>query len=140
MNKFNRFSLLAVISLLLLSGCTQNQSSPQRHANHFIMATANDSSDANFRMNKADSSRMITPFFEQFWQQGRKDRDAGVSREEVEQRLKYFHSNEFTNEIRGKSRFAGTDYNQDPPVSSRWRKEMSQAVSETYMDGYNGVK
>jgi hypothetical protein len=140
LNKLVRFSVIAVFPFLLLSGCAQNQSSAQRHANHFIMATANDSSGPNFRLNTADSARMATPFFEQFWQQGKKDRDAGLAKTDIAQRIKNFQSEAFTNEVRGKSRFAGSDYNQDGSVSSLWRKEMSAAVSASYMDGYNGVK
>lgn len=104
------------------------------------MVTANDSTGPNFRTNTADSTRMMTPFFEQFWQQGRKDRDAGLAKKDIEQRINYFHSEEFTHVVRGKSRFAGTDYNHDSSISPLWRREMSAAVSASYMDGYNGIK
>ncbi|ADU72700.1 Exc2 family lipoprotein [Pantoea sp. At-9b] len=127
---------IAALSLLLLSGCAQTDSSAKRHAIKFVYTV--EDSDPNFMMNRADSIRMATPFFEQFWQLGKKDRTQGISSADAQKRVSYFHSDEFIKSISGTSRFAGKEYKDNASLSPRWRNNMSEAVAQTYMDGYLG--
>ncbi|WP_313686257.1 Exc2 family lipoprotein [Pantoea sp.] len=131
----NTLAISAIaLSLVFLSSCTQSDNSAKRHAIHFVHTV--DDNDPNFRMNKADSIRLMTPFFEQFWQQGKKDREAGLTATDIQQRVNYYRSDEFIKSIHGTSQFAGKEYKEN--VSPHWRENMAKAISETYMDGFEG--
>ncbi|EHV81421.1 entry exclusion protein 2 [Escherichia coli DEC7C] len=45
-----------------------------------------------FSTQKADTTRMMVPFFRQFWDMGAKDKATGKSRSDVQQRIQQFHS------------------------------------------------
>lgn len=134
MNKHTVMLGVIALSVIFLSSCAQPDTSAKRHAIHFVHTIDDD--DPNFRTNKADSIRLMTPFFEQFWQQGKKDREAGMTTADAQQQVNYFRSDAFLNSIRGKSQFAGKEYEKN--ISPRWRENMAKAVSETYMDGFEG--
>ncbi len=61
----------ALLSLSVLSGCTQPATSAERESRHYVYA-ADDGFDPNYRTNKADTAQMMVPFFDQFWQAGKK--------------------------------------------------------------------
>ncbi|PHM65521.1 hypothetical protein Xsto_01878 [Xenorhabdus stockiae] len=126
-----------IVSSLLMSGCAQPKTSAERNAKHFVYAS-NDDFDPNFRTKIYDSIELSVPFFEQFWQLGKKDREAGVSPEEAQQRVIYLKGDEFMNSIRRTSHFEGRVYESSEGPSIKWRKAMSEAISATYMDGYEG--
>ncbi|WP_235056621.1 Exc2 family lipoprotein [Pantoea sp. AS-PWVM4] len=138
MNGNLRIVSVVALSLLLLNGCAQTDTSAKRHATKFVYKV--EDSDPNFVMNKADSIRMATPFFAQFWQLGKKDRAQGVSSADAQKRVSYFHSDEFIKSISGTSHFAGKEYKDDATLSPRWRNNMSEAIAQTYMDGYLGIE
>ncbi|PHM50238.1 hypothetical protein Xmir_00415 [Xenorhabdus miraniensis] len=119
----------------LMVGCSQPKSSAERNAKHFIYAS-NDDFDPNFQTQIYDSIQLSVPYFEQFWQLGKKDREAGVTPEDAQQRVSYFSSDEFLNSLQRKSWFAGKVYNET--ASPKWLKAMSEAISATYTDGYEG--
>lgn len=129
----------ALLSLFVLSGCTQHGTSAERESRHYVY-TADDGFDPNFRTNKADTARMMVPFFDQFWQAGKKDREAGLTAEDARQRVASWTSDEFLASVRGKSSFAGKDYDNNKSVSTQERKAMIAAITTTYMDGYQGRK
>lgn len=129
----------ALLASLVLSGCTQSATSAEREARHYVYA-ADDGFDPNFRTNKADTARMMVPFFDQFWQAGKKDREAGLSQEDARQRITSFTSNEFLASVRGKSWFAGKAYDNNDTATRKEHKAMVEAITATYMDGYQGRK
>lgn len=123
-------------SLLTLAGCNTPTTSAERHAKHFTYA-ADDGFDPNFVTRKHESVKLSIPFFKQFWEQGQKDREKGITREEANKRIQYFYSDDFFNSFKNYSVFAGKDYNSEKS-SPKWRKTMSEETSGAYMDGYEG--
>ncbi|CDZ86602.1 hypothetical protein BN1086_04944 [Citrobacter koseri] len=123
---------------LLLTACTP-KTSAERHARQYVYA-ADDGFNPNFYVKKADSTRMMVPFFRQFHDMGVKDRAAGVSREETQQRVSQFRSEEFLKSIQSEEEFAGRTYNDSSTPSPKELKAMGDAISATYMDGYEGIK
>ncbi|PHM44712.1 hypothetical protein Xmau_01424 [Xenorhabdus mauleonii] len=119
----------------LMFGCAQTNTSAERNARNFIYASYDDF-DPNFNTHKYNSIQLSIPFFEQFWQLGKEDREAGITQEEAQQRLRYLTSDEFLNSIPQKSKFAGKWYNES--TTPKWVKAMSDAISTTYLDGYEG--
>ena len=105
-------STLYLIALLtaatVLTACTP-KGSMEQHTRHYVYAS-DDGFDPNFSTQKADTTRMMVPFFRQFWDMGAKDKATGKSRSDVQQRIQQFHSQEFLNSLRGTTQFAGTDY------------------------------
>ncbi|MDX7990346.1 Exc2 family lipoprotein [Xenorhabdus littoralis] len=126
---------ITLIVSSLMVGCVQPKSSAERNAKNFIYAS-HDDFDPNFQTHIYNSIQLSVPFFEQFWQQGKKDRDAGMTQEDAQQRVSYLNSDEFLNSIPRKSQFAGKIYNES--TTPQWTKAMSEAISTTYMDGYEG--
>lgn len=135
------FSLpLTVFSAaLILSACTQPQISAERHARHYVYASDNNS-DPNFYTKKADSVRLMTPFFQQFWNLGAKDKAAGVPQEGVQQRVTQFHNEEFLKSIQVKEKFAGRRYENSHTPSPKELSLMAETISAAYIDGYEGRK
>jgi hypothetical protein len=121
---------------LPLTGCTP-VTSAERHARHFIYAS-DDGFDPNFSVRKADSTRMMVPFFTQFWLMGKSDRQAGLTAEQAAKRASELGSDEFLNAIQRQAEFAGKIYNHSASSSLRWRKAASAAISGSYLDGYQG--
>ncbi|PHM33189.1 Exc2 family lipoprotein [Xenorhabdus innexi] len=126
-----------IVSSLLTVGCSQPKTSAERNAKHFVYAS-NDDFDPNFRTQIYDSITLSVPLFEQFWQMGKKDKESGVTPEEAQERVLYLKSDEFLNSIQRTSHFAGKAYKNSKSVSPKWRKAMSEGISATYMDGYEG--
>lgn len=83
-----------ITATIVLTGCTP-KTSLERHTRHYVYAS-DDGFDPNFYTQKADTIRMMLPFFQQFRDMGVKDKAAGVSAETAQQRIKEFHSENFS--------------------------------------------
>ncbi|EII7449762.1 Exc2 family lipoprotein [Salmonella enterica subsp. enterica serovar Newport] len=131
------------LSLVLLTAATLTACTPknslERHTRHYVYAS-DDRSDPNFYTRKADTIRMMVPFFRQFRDMGVKDRSAGVSEETAQQRVKEFHTETFLKSLQGTTTFAGRKYvNNDIPSPEKLRL-LADTISAVYMDGYEGIK
>lgn len=133
-----KLQLTMLLAIMVLTACTP-KTSAERHARQYVYA-ADDGFDPNFYVKKADSIRMMTPFFRQFQDMGAKDRAAGLSREEAQQRVIQFRSEEFLTSIQGTTTFAGRTYTDSSAPSLKALKAMGEAISAAYMDGYEGRK
>ncbi|EPG3898398.1 TPA: Exc2 family lipoprotein [Klebsiella pneumoniae] len=91
--------------------------------------------DPNFSTQKADTTRMMVPFFRQFWDMGAKDKATGKSRSDVQQRIQQFHSQEFLNSLQGTTQFAGTDY-RSKDLTPKKSRLLADTISAVYLDGY----
>ncbi|WP_208491589.1 Exc2 family lipoprotein, partial [Escherichia coli] len=70
--------LIALITVAAaLTACTP-KTSLEQHTRHYVYAS-DDGFDPNFYTKKADTTRMMIPFFQQFREMGVKDKAAGVS-------------------------------------------------------------
>ncbi|NEM23990.1 Exc2 family lipoprotein, partial [Escherichia coli] len=115
--------------------CTP-KGSVEQHTRHYVYAS-DDGFDPNFSTQKADTTRMMVPFFRQFWNMGAKDKAAGKSRSDVQQRIQQFHSQEFLNSLRGTTQFAGTDY-RSKDLTPKKSRLLAETISAVYLDGYEG--
>ncbi|ECG1391234.1 TPA_asm: Exc2 family lipoprotein [Salmonella enterica subsp. houtenae serovar 45:g,z51:-] len=70
--------LPTLLSAVLLTVAFTPKTSVERYARHYVYAS-DDRFGPNFYTNKADTTRMMVPFFRQFGEMGVKDRAAGVS-------------------------------------------------------------
>ncbi|WP_237726343.1 Exc2 family lipoprotein [Serratia marcescens] len=98
---------------------------------------SDDGFDPNFSTQKADTTRMMVPFFRQFWDMGAKDKATGKSRSDVQQRIQQFHSQEFLNSLQGTTQFAGTDY-RSKDLTPKKSRLLADTISAVYLDGYEG--
>ncbi|MSM46453.1 Exc2 family lipoprotein [Escherichia coli] len=108
----------------------------RKDASHYVYAS-DDGFDPNFSTQKADTTRMMVPFFRQFWDMGAKDKATGKSRSDVQQRIQQFHSQEFLNSLRGTTQFAGTDY-RSKDLTPKKSRLLADTISAVYLDGYEG--
>ncbi|AHG21165.1 entry exclusion protein 2 [Chania multitudinisentens RB-25] len=125
-----------LLTTLLLSACSSQQSSPERHARHTAYQLEQIHFDPNTRTHISDSIKQFTPFFDQFYQAGKADRAQGVTRQQAQQREAYFHSPEFLQESELKSTFLNREYAADNP--QKQRQILVSAVIASYWDGYEG--
>lgn len=131
-----RKAAVLLACLFILAGCKAPTTSAERHAKHFTYA-ADDGFDPHFATRKHDSITLSVPFFKQFWEEGKKDREKGITQEEANKRAQYFYSDDFFTSFKNYSVFAGKEYNVTN-TSLKWRKAMSEETSGAYMDGYEG--
>ncbi|WP_172704156.1 Exc2 family lipoprotein [Escherichia coli] len=124
-----------ITATIALTGCTP-KTSLERHTRHYVYAS-DDGFDPNFYTQKADTIRMMVPFFRQFWDMGAKDKATGKSRSDVQQRIQQFHSQEFLNSLRGTTQFAGTDY-RSKDLTPKKSRLLAETISAVYLDGYEG--
>lgn len=139
MKNFTAVTLCVALTATLMTTACTPKTSAERYARQYVYA-ADDGFDPNFYVKKADSIRMMVPFFRQFHDMGIKDRAAGVSREEAQQRVSQFRSEEFLKSIQSEEKFAGRTYNDSSTPTPKELKVMGDAISATYMDGYEGIK
>lgn len=118
-----------ITATIVLTGCTP-KTSLERHTRHYV--------DPNFYTQKADTIRMMLPFFQQFRDMGVKDKAAGVSAETAQQRIKEFHSEKFFHSLRSTTTFAGRKYTNSDMPSPKKMKLMADTISAVYLDGYEG--
>lgn len=138
----NNNQIFPIVSLMaatfLFTGCSHGLTSPERHAHHFAY-TADDGFDPNFGTNKTETAKLSLPFFQQFWQLGKKDKEANVSREGAIKRAEYLGSDEFLRSLgQEKEQFAGRSYIRTNAMSPKKRKALVQGITASYMDGYEG--
>ncbi|HIB7485341.1 TPA: Exc2 family lipoprotein [Escherichia coli] len=119
-----------------LTACTP-KTSLEPHTRHYVYAS-DDGFDPNFYTKKADTTRMMIPFFQQFREMGVKDKAAGVSAETAQQRIKEFHSEEFLQSLRTTTTFAGRKYTNSDMPSPEKMKLLADTISAVYLDGYEG--
>ncbi|MGG5414051.1 Exc2 family lipoprotein [Edwardsiella tarda] len=131
--------LTLLLSTITLTACTPHQSSVERHTRHYVY-TSDDAFDPNFYIHKTDTTKMLIPFFQQFWDMGAKDKAAGISPEEAKQRIKYYQSVEFLNSLKKTSLFAGREYADNDPIPAKEAKLFTDTISKVYFDGYEGKK
>lgn len=127
---------LALLTTVTLSACAP-KGSVERHTRHYVFAS-DDRSDPNFYTNKADTTRMMVPFFRQFRDMGEKDRAAGLSQEAARQRVKEFHTEKFLTSLQGTTTFAGRKYADNDMPSPKTLRLLADTISAVYMDGYEG--
>lgn len=67
-----RYLSIPLLAALLLCACTSSQSSVERHARHATYQLANAHFDPNTQTNISKSAKTAIPFFEQFYQAGKR--------------------------------------------------------------------
>ena len=128
--------LILITVAAALTACTP-KGSVEQYTRHYVYAS-DDRSDPNFYTNKADTTRMMIPFFQQFREMGEKDKAAGVSAETAQQRIKEFHSEKFLQSLRSTTTFAGRKYTNSDMPSPEKMKLLADTISAVYLDGYEG--
>lgn len=126
---------LTIALSLALCACTPAKTSPQQHARHYIFATSHDS-DPQFRMLVADSIKNAVPMFDYFYQLGKEDKQAGKDRATADQRIAYFHSDEFLTKAGRTSQFINHTYQEGR--DKRNEQIFVQEITGAYWDGYEG--
>ncbi|KMW78495.1 Exc2 family lipoprotein, partial [Klebsiella pneumoniae] len=85
----SKLCLIAMITATATLTACAPKGSVEQHTRHYVYAS-DDGFDPNFSTQKADTTRMMVPFFRQFWDMGAKDKATGKSRSDVQQRIQQF--------------------------------------------------
>ncbi|MSM46451.1 Exc2 family lipoprotein, partial [Escherichia coli] len=65
----NKLCLIAMITATVALTACPPKGSVEQHTRHYVYAS-DDGFDPNFSTQKADTTRMMVPFFRQFWDMG----------------------------------------------------------------------
>lgn len=127
---------LACLLPLLLIACT-SQTSVEKHARHIAYQIAQAHFDPNTKPLTADNARELEPFLRQFYTLGKKDRAAGLSTSQAQQRVNTFSNDDgpFAPGAQ-KTIFINRHYDADQP--GKRSDILKQGAIATYWDGYNG--
>ncbi|MFT2795044.1 Exc2 family lipoprotein [Serratia sp. N21D137] len=131
-----RYRSIPLLAALLLCACTASQSSVERHARHATYQLANAHFDPNTQTNISKSAKTAIPFFEQFYQTGKKDRQDRLTREQAQQRVNEFRNPDFLPESEQKATMYNQSYTADSP--KKQREILLENAIATYWDGYDG--
>lgn len=91
-------------------------------------------------LNSMTHTNPPSPFCSSSGSWGKKDRAAAITQAQQQQRIDEFKSQAFLTRINGKEHFAGKSYNSYSHREQKWRQAMSDAIIQTYLDGYHGIK
>lgn len=130
------YRILPLLAVLSLSACTSSQSSVEKHARHATFQLANAHFDPNTKTDISRSAKNAIPFFEQFYQAGKKDRTDGLTREQAQKRVEEFHNPDFLPESEQKSVMFDRTYTADS--QKKQREILLENATATYWDGYEG--
>ncbi|HGM5488954.1 TPA: Exc2 family lipoprotein [Serratia fonticola] len=133
---FKPYRSLPLLATLLLCACAGPQSSVEKHARHatFQLAEAHFSPDTRTDISK--STKAAIPFFEQFYQLGKADRQDGLTREQAQQRVNEFRNPDFLPESEQKTTMYNQSYTAESP--KKQREILLENAIATYWDGYDG--
>ncbi|MFG6075836.1 Exc2 family lipoprotein [Erwinia sp. OPT-41] len=120
---------------LLLCACAP-QGSVECHTTHAVHQIADANFDPNTRMLLADSIRVMRPGFQAVYQAGVKDRAAGLSKAQMEEKAACLLKPENLPDEAVTHTFLGQTYLADRPEKER--KILADALAATYRDGYEG--
>jgi|GEM_PF-2361652 len=121
--------------VLFLNACAP-QSSVDRHAVHVAHQLSEANFDPHTRLLLADSIRQMRPCLQIVYDQGVKDRAAGLSRAQMEEKVASYLDPEKFPEETVKHRFLQQVYSADKPALER--KILTEAMASVYRDGYEG--
>ncbi|TDB59714.1 Exc2 family lipoprotein [Photorhabdus khanii] len=134
-------SLYFLPVLLFLSACSVNLPPYEREARHYVYRS-NDDFDPNFKTHVNNSIKLLTPFFEQFYREGVKNRMDNISSQEFEQRISYFNSDNFIQEIDMSETFISPKVHiekiDNSQISDKKIKALIKGVINSYEAGYYG--
>ncbi|HHQ4307469.1 Exc2 family lipoprotein [Serratia sp. T13T92] len=131
-----RYRSIPLLAALLLCACTTSQNSVERHARHATFQLAEAHFGPDTRTDISKSTKAAIPFFEQFYQAGKKDRQDGLTREQAQQRVSGFRSPDFLPESEQKATMFNQSYTADSP--KKQREILLENAIATYWDGYDG--
>lgn len=122
---------------LFLAACSGNQTSVEKNARRTAYQIERIHFDPNMRPLTADNIRQTARFLSQFYEVGKKDRAAGLTTAQAQQRVNSFSADggPFAPEAQ-KSTFIDQEYDADQP--EKRSDILKQGAIATYWDGYNG--
>lgn len=132
-----RILFLTFVIPLVLVACSGPQTSVEKNARHMAYQIKNIHFDPNTQPLTADNSRVMAEFLRQFYELGKKDKAAGMTTVQAQQRVNSFSSNDgpFSPE-KQKSVVINKEYEADQPLKRI--DIMKSGATQTYWDGYNG--
>ncbi|WP_455815197.1 Exc2 family lipoprotein [Pseudomonas graminis] len=119
----------------ILSGCNNPVSSPQAHAKSYVFK-AKDDFDPNFTTQVANTIKLMTPVFAQFYEQGKQDRKAGLSQHEAEKKATAMYQDQQLNNLVTNETFIS--HTTSTPADKKRNKIFIREASGAYLDGFNG--
>lgn len=137
------FSVILSIPFLL-AACAGPQTSVDKNARHMSYQIAQAHFDPNTRPLTVDNTRLMAKFLSQFYELGKKDRAAGLTLAQAQQRVNSFSQAQpggtaadtpFAAE-KQKSYFLTQEYSAEQP--EKHSKILKDGAIATYWDGYNG--
>ena len=132
-----RILSLTFVIPLVLAACAGPQTSVEKTGRHMAYQLKKIHFDPNTQPLTADNSRVMAEFLVPFYELGKKDRAAGLTSLQAQQRVNSFTGSDGPFSLNTpKTVIINKEYDADQPVK---RIEiMKSGAIQTYWDGYNG--
>lgn len=125
--------LLMVIGTLV--GCTQSADSVTTHTRSYVFKSKDDFSP-NFTTQISNTIQLMKPVFQEYYQDGQKDRQAGMSREQALVKVDTFKKEAASKEMASQQTFVNQTTN-----GTLDKKRQLLFINEAmgaYLDGFDG--
>ncbi|VEA65812.1 Uncharacterised protein [Serratia plymuthica] len=108
----------------------------EKHATHYIHQISNENNSPT-RTLVHDSIKASTPTFDQFYQQGKSDRNDHLSLAEAKIKADYLSSEHFKNKLEFNNVALDKTYKIDS--NQKIHTAFTKEITDAYWDGYNGL-
>ena len=136
---FASFCRLGLLLLpLAVTACVSSKSAVDRHATHLAYQIAKADFDPNFRTQITNTIRSSAKFLQPFNLEGEKDRAAGLTPAQARTKIASLKDPTVFPSSGQKYTFINRKYSADN--AEKLRLLSLDAATETYMDGFNGIR
>lgn len=122
----------------LLAACTASKGSVEQNARHMAYQIERIHFDPNTRPLTADNIRSMAVFLGQFYDMGKKDRAAGLTQAQAQQRADLISNNETSPFTPGTQKAMIINRAYDADQQDKRIAIMKAGAIKSYWDGYNG--
>lgn len=132
-----RFVLKGFMLMLVgsLAACSQSTDSVTAHTKSYVFKAKNDF-DPNYTTQISGTIQLMKPVFKTFYDDGVKDRQAGMTREQALLKAENFRKEKSSEKMVSQHTFINSSYTSS--LSDKQRALFINEAMGTYLDGFDG--
>ncbi|MBM7345136.1 Exc2 family lipoprotein [Pantoea coffeiphila] len=132
-----RYVLKGVMLMLVgsLAACSQSTDSVTAHTKSYVFKAKNDF-DPNYTTQISGTIQLMKPVFKTFYDDGVKDRQAGMTREQALLKAENFRKEKSSEKMESQHTFINSSYTSS--LSDKQRALFINEAMGTYLDGFDG--
>lgn len=133
----HRFVMKGIMLMLVgfLAACSQSTDSVTAHTKSYVFKAKNDF-DPNYTTQISGTIQLMKPVFKAFHDEGIKDRQAGMTREQALLKMENFKKEKSAEKMESQQIFINSSYASS--LSDKQRKVFISEAMGAYLDGFDG--